>query len=146
MPDIVEFLEARIADDEQLVEQIGDVGASGGVALFALFAWAPDPWPIELNRSRLQGECAAKRAVLALHCPASVTTYAYGPTIRTIGTDGRPYSHSSGGHFEVVDACLTCSNFGREDDDIERFPCDTIRAIAAIYADHPDYQHEWKPE
>lgn len=23
--------------------------------------------------------------------------------------------------------------------------CDTIRALAAVYADHPDYQQEWAP-
>jgi Family of unknown function (DUF6221) len=24
-------------------------------------------------------------------------------------------------------------------------PCDTLRFLAAVYADHPDYREEWKP-
>lgn len=26
-----------------------------------------------------------------------------------------------------------------------RYPCPTLRLVAAIYADHPDYREEWKP-
>ncbi len=25
------------------------------------------------------------------------------------------------------------------------WPCPTIRALASVYADHPDYQQEWRP-
>lgn len=28
------------------------------------------------------------------------------------------------------------------DDNVD---CDTIRSLAAVYADHPDYREEWKP-
>lgn len=27
----------------------------------------------------------------------------------------------------------------------ETVPCDTLRFLAAIYADHPSYREEWKP-
>jgi hypothetical protein len=26
-----------------------------------------------------------------------------------------------------------------------RFPCDTLRHLAAVYADHPDYRDDWRP-
>lgn len=37
--------------------------------------------------------------------------------------------------------CFRCSADGEYPG---RFPCDTMRALAAVYADHPDYQQEWE--
>lgn len=28
---------------------------------------------------------------------------------------------------------------------VRTYPCGTLRTLAAIYSDHPDYQQEWKP-
>ena len=41
-----------------------------------------------------------------------------------------------------IDACAMC---GTSDEYPEAWPCETLRALAAVYADHPDYQPEWKP-
>ena len=31
------------------------------------------------------------------------------------------------------------------DADLRSIPCDTIRHLAAVYSDHPDYREEWSP-
>lgn len=36
-------------------------------------------------------------------------------------------------------ACSTCG------DSTIRHPCQTLRLLAAVYADHPDYQEAWRP-
>jgi hypothetical protein len=35
---------------------------------------------------------------------------------------------------------LTCSTCG----DVP-WPCDTVRLLAIVFADHPDYRNEWRP-
>lgn len=60
------------------------------------------------------------------------------------------------GHPNSLGQCVTCSDGddgGCPDPDccggasamMHSWPCPTLRAIAAIYADHPDYRDEWKP-
>lgn len=44
---------------------------------------------------------------------------------------GRPPFH--------VDPC------DAHDVDMRTIPCDTLRHLAAVYADHPDYRDEWRP-
>jgi hypothetical protein len=106
---IVEFLEARIAEDETaareaLPEQDNVYGAGGF-----------------FEPSRVLAECAAKRAIIELHTP--------------IRDDG----WKSG---EANDY-LWCGTCGSIDDSPEPYPCMTIKALAAIYAIHPDFQQEW---
>lgn len=36
--------------------------------------------------------------------------------------------------------CSTCVETGP---DAQAFPCDTLKAVAAVYRDHPDYRQEW---
>ena len=40
--------------------------------------------------------------------------------------------------------CAVCHD-GGWDWEPEDWPCPTIRALAAVYSDHPDYLQEWKP-
>lgn len=37
--------------------------------------------------------------------------------------------------------CLTCGNVA---DTTDGYPCPTVRALAAVHADHPDYRAEWR--
>lgn len=68
--------------------------------------------------ARVFAECEAKRRIVALHRPE-----------RYADVDE---------HF-----CTTCraGAFERTVD----WPCPTLRALALPYADHPDYQEEWRP-
>lgn len=51
-----------------------------------------------------------------------------------------------GPHERYQDECATCGCpdscgcAGGVD-----FPCDTLRLLASVYADHPDYRAEWRP-
>ena len=127
---ITEFLEARIADDEELANA-ALVGMHGkhetawdyaGYVLGAERDSTPKQdefitswWP-----ARVLAECAAKRAILAEHA---------------IDLDMRdPY-------------CDTCAEWWKcevgEGPPMVKYPCPTIRALTAVYKDHPDYQQEW---
>lgn len=71
--------------------------------------------------ARAFAECAAKRAIIEMHKVIVVWPE---------GTGGSKYY--TGG----VDVCASC-------DERTHVPCPTLRALAAVYADHPDYQQEW---
>ena len=43
-------------------------------------------------------------------------------------------------HVDPDSRACNCSEMGWPTD-----LCDVIRPLAAVYADHPDYQEEWKP-
>ena len=106
MPNITEFLEARIAEDE-------------AEANAAIANYAPDEWDNPTNAgnyypadiafwerqtpTRVLAECAAKRAIIEAHTEA-------GPV------------------------CMPCEH---------EWPCATIRAVASVYSDRPDYRQEW---
>jgi len=109
---ITEFLEARIAEDENLAQAILDRSAPD--------AWdnpmeTGNFWPEEVrfldqhSPARVLAECAAKRAIIEMwEDPES-----FGPL-----PDG-------------VDAGAAMATD------------DAVKALAAIYKDHPDYQQEW---
>lgn len=68
---------------------------------------------------RVLRECAAKRAIMDIHSDR----------------DGDCARCSDYAWFAILD--------GGEH---EEFPCPTIRHLAAVYADHQDYQPEWAPQ
>jgi hypothetical protein len=68
-------------------------------------------------------EVEAKRAILTEHSPGYPVTYPE--------PSGEP-------------TCYVC-HAGGYDWDPERWPCLTVRALAAIWRDHPDYDPAWKP-
>lgn len=49
--------------------------------------------------------------------------------------DSRNYVYSDNG----TPACVECG------DDTVRWPCSTLRELASIWSDHPDYREEWRP-
>lgn len=76
---------------------------------------------IEEFGDRLLAECAAKRAISEAH------------TVITVWPEGTGGSKYYTGSKQV---CASC-------DERTETPCPTARALAAVYADHPDYQQEW---
>lgn len=98
---IVEFLEARIAEDE-------DRAGSGWTRLGDT-RWETDNYGRNfLTPASVLAECKAKRAIIAM--------YEQGDEAK--GWDPEAYIAST-----VFDA---------------------MRALAAVYKDHPDYQEEWR--
>jgi hypothetical protein len=70
---------------------------------------------------RLSAECAAKRAIIEQHRTSEVASL-----------DRATW----GKMFEV---CNTCAVGVRQ----VVFPCPTLKALASVYKDHPDYLQEW---
>lgn len=122
MADIREFLEARIAEDEAYAAQ----------ARGQHYGWV-DNWRAEtmqgtktesviyahafrFSPERLLAECVAKRAII------------------------EQAEEATG-----LDMCVDNDRLvGRRDMDAEPYCGDVIlRALASVYADHPDYQQEW---
>ena len=106
---LVEFLEARIAEDEAEAKPMAglDDDDRGG-------------WAI-VYAERVLAECAAKRAILEMHGPV------------------KDEGWKSGEDNDF----LWCGSCGSIDDSPWPYPCGTLQALAAVYADHPDYQQEW---
>lgn len=96
---IIEFLEARIAEDEQQTTKHLPALSSHGLGDYGL---------------RVLAECRAKRALTSLH---SLTTY------------------------RTQEVCGSCGDWW--DGSPIDYPCDTIKIVAAVYADRPDYQEDW---
>ena len=63
MNQLSEFLLARIAEDEALLESLGDDAVEPS-APCALFACSKEPGSIVLNRRRLLAECTARRIII----------------------------------------------------------------------------------
>jgi hypothetical protein len=69
--------------------------------------------------ARSRRETAIKRAILALHERIPAADHTRGDRCRTC-------------HSEVPESGV--------------WPCPTLRLLASVYADHPDYQPDWGPE
>ena len=170
---LVEFLKVRLDEDEEAARAIErrhwdthdtHVSAGGHCAAvlsrnpddewdvqpvawlptFQMVGWdVPGPWANAAHIARhdpvrVLAEVDAKRRILDEH--PEVTTY----STDFAGTE----------RIEVPEwACGRCADptDGRSGIDIgngrwhEEFPCRTLRLLALAYADHPDYQQEWRP-
>jgi len=106
---IVEFLLARIAEDEAVAREVNpdawdyDVTANRE-------AWA-DEDRVSVGVGRVLADCEAKRRIVETH-DGTVA--------------GQPNTHPCDGTSGV-------------------YECDTLRALASVYADHPDYDEAWRP-
>ena len=74
---------------------------------------------------RVLAECEAKRRIVGIHELDPIEVYSWGTT---------------GGGCGLCDhSCETGGDTWGHD------PCETLKALALPYADHPDYRQEWKP-
>lgn len=69
----------------------------------------------ELLTARVLAECEAKRQIIELHQRCNV-------------------------HDHPGDECDACQRCG----DGSIWPCDTLLAVASVYADHPDFDPAWR--
>ena len=120
MDDLTAFLAARLNEDETAAK------AALGVTTGSRYEGQPREWvyfwSIRGPEQTIR-EVEAKRAIMTEHDPCYPTYY---PT-----PSGQP-------------TCGVCHS-GGFDWDPERWPCATVRALAAVWSDHPDYRPEWKP-
>lgn len=126
---IIEFLEARIAEDEVAARQAIEErfrAVRGTESDMSLQSWPDVGVPAVLvGPERVLADSRAKRTIAYEHRSA----------------EGEPWQTWRRGY------CQTCADW----DDAQvgegppniKYPCDTLKALAAVYKDHPDYQQEW---
>jgi len=137
---ITEFLEARIAEDEETASLLakGDAGHSPRTQVYTGAEWVTTP----LTTERLLAECKAKRAIVELHKGEKWTI----PPVRR----ELDYWHSSiSDNVEVRRGdryvrTITNSEYLKEVGAVKQPPSSELIALAAVFADHPDYQQEWR--
>jgi len=129
---LTEFLLARIAEDKAAARREQDEVAER-IAAQGPITWAFEPG-VESSPffpARVLAECEAREKVVKLHRwrKPDVVFYGHGADAANHCTAG-----CDDGMADVYQILLG-----------KRWPCPTLRAIALPYADHPDYQQEWKP-
>lgn len=114
---LTEFLQARIAEDEK-------AGARAEWDDGGMCQWM-DGW--HQTPEQVEAECEAKRRIVELHeCIDDRDAYPHVPL--------------------YCNPCQTVDGYGCEAiGDRGVWPCGTMKALAAIYADHPDFREEWAP-
>ena len=126
MSDLVEFLRARLGEDEA-VALAATAGpwhkVDGGVTDLA------DAWPVSMTEYDNVDNDQADRAHIARHDPARVLADVEAK--RRIIAD-REHIDASAGDTEW--------HSGYSDGNY-----DALRALALPYADHPDYDESWRP-
>ncbi|WP_152364694.1 DUF6221 family protein [Microlunatus speluncae] len=118
MTDLFKFLDARITDDEAAIKELRDPDAK------------IDTRPGVDHPDRLRAELTAKRMIIADHAPDARA--AASPTVRPCRQCTASRNHSRVTIDWDVDARVEA-------------PCDTVRILGAVYADHPDYREAWRP-
>lgn len=137
---ITEFLEARIAEDEAVARAAspGPWKWVGDTADDTASLYSGDALVISAYGNHTEGylECGdADRAYIACHNPARVLT-------ECAAKRAIIHLHRAAQWFSVPHGCVTC----RVRAVPVEFPCQTVRVLAAVYADHPDYDPAWVPE
>ena len=136
MDDLVAFLRARLDEDEAAAKAAAKTTAAQwrpdghwvlyehpddstqAVALNEDFDREPIAHIARHDPARVLAEVAAKRAILARH---------------------HPQDHALHGRL-----CAWCSSTSVSL--YQKWPCPDARDLAAVYASHPDYRPEWKPQ
>ena len=136
------FLLERIAEDEASAREAGgaewgswnrswDSGARDIASDERLFT-VPEPMDEHIARhdpARVLAECEAKRRIVEIHVVGDPDEWAPEQwACRLCQWD------------EDCDSPKQDHQYGAG-----RFPCATLRTLAAIYAEHPDYDEGWRP-
>jgi Family of unknown function (DUF6221) len=135
--DLTAFLTARLNEEYLLAHRFVYVdGGEWTAEVLARLWWFSDPPksrsatdPIiqhaaRYNPARIVREVEAKQAILAEHRPTDWKAYGDLMCFRCRLDDDEPIPD---GHHWVP------------------WPCPTVRQLAAVYSDHPDYHQEWAP-
>ena len=132
---VAEFLTARIGEDEAAASAVHGWWRAHGERAIADVSYAAvliadvDPATrahiLRYDPARALREVEAKRTILAAHDPA------------------RHPADSRTARWCPV--CITARTGHAEEWDDDTYPCKTLRALASVYSDHPDYRQGWRP-
>lgn len=121
---LIAFLRARLDEDERVAHAAAGVWESDpdGPAWMGT-GLEVTPHVLRHDPARALREVEAKRVILGIHDRVA----------------------NGWGGARWAEACAGCG--GEYDDPItpRLVDCPHLRAMAAVYADHPDYREEWRP-
>lgn len=123
---IVEFLNARLDEYAATLDDVtsgppySPVVTSGGAGVNAVLASA-DVTDFDPMMRWLHRDLTTKRKILELHRLVKRKS-------PRVVISGEP---------DIIEDCAICDHFPA------RYPCYTVALMAAVYADHPDYNPEW---
>lgn len=133
---ITEFLMARIAEDEAVASDpyldTPDLGPTFGTGYDTGGADGRSARFLTIDPARVLAECRAKRRLVELH--EAVRHPRDGAT-----------SQFTDEPIRLDPICSECSGIDDPYIDQVDHPCDTIKAIAALYAGHGDFDESWRP-
>lgn len=133
------FLNARLEEDASFARATMRQGAPPWAA-FGRGERIPEMAHIERHSpARALREVEAKRAILAEHFILTnenrIEAYEEYSVV--------PWG-AKGGAGDQGSGCVTCHYYGMGG--VKGYGiCRTVRILAAVYSDHPDYRQEWKP-
>lgn len=142
---IVEFLEARLAEDE---------AAANAATIPARDGYGPHPELSEWQYAGDEVEYVSTPEMLAHKYPQTyyVTMDSEGLT-PSVGEQVGPHiarhdpvrvlREVAAKRTIITEHCVGSDPCDAHDAWYESIPCDTVRALAAIYADHPDFDPTW---
>ena len=130
--DLVAFLAARLDEDEAAAREFHEVRTCGSVCTGWDYDFNPDRCDCG-HPARLFREAEAKRAILMRHSIA-------------VSSEERALVEAGDGHLKWEDIlavdCAVCGWVS----DTPGSGCPDLRALAAVWSDHPDYDPAWKPQ
>lgn len=161
MTDLVEFIEARLAEDKALATENGGAEwragdeviseeSTGSVVIAELYGYlgADGQHIARHDPARVLREVEAKRRILAEHKPR-------------LQTVEWPHDQTGDGHGWTCPRCQNVENDAGDwhppvggagefpkDDFVTPYvlaPCLTLAVLASVWSDHPDYRSEWSP-
>jgi hypothetical protein len=151
--DVIEFLRARLDEDERIasttdgdgeVEWFADVARDRHHEMPAvgkhIDRWLP---------SRVLAEVAAKRAILEIHTLSTKPESKYFDDVLSHSVSGDrslTVRGPNGGWRETgrtLYSCSTCDSDRHEECFGPAEGCDTLRAMVSVWADHRDFNPSW---
>lgn len=142
MNDLVDFLRARLAEDEQAARECGGAPWS-----------APIPGQIHVDAKAIAdnklalGQLGYVATVLHEQDRRHIVRHDPARVLREVEAKRRILErHRPEYHLRIRDGA-----YAQDDDphcpehlDGRPWPCADVRDMAAVYADHPDYREEWR--
>lgn len=137
MSDIVEFIRARLDDDETAANSLpDDENDTAGIDLKEAIGYPCERY-LAIEPARLRRDVASRRQILDLHPHRRFTEPLAADS--PFAEDHRPAFDDDPRYV----GCTVCDWDWRFEEVTPRWWCKTVRLLAAPYSDHPDYRQEW---
>jgi Family of unknown function (DUF6221) len=134
--DLVTWLREQLDDDAQVANSAtsGPWDNDDRLMRDAVCAPAVDEWVADCRYEQMGPFAVHNATHIARHDPARVLAEVEAK---------RAILDEHNLSYEGSRECYSCSD--KRGDDIEPYPCPTVRLLALPYADRPGYRDEWRP-